>query len=157
TKDQAVRVPTLYDKAHDSGMKTAAIVWPCCTGAKTLDWLIPDCKREDLHARFTTPGLAKELAAAGIDIAPLGKWGWSKEHVMDRDEVNSRVACYLLEKHRPNLMMIHFNTPDTIEHAFGPHTPEAFKAVNHSDQRIKEVWDALQKPGLKGESALFVV
>jgi len=42
TKDQAIRVPTLYDVAHRAGLSTASVIWPCSNGAKTLDWMIPD-------------------------------------------------------------------------------------------------------------------
>lgn len=157
TKDQAIRVPTVYDVAHAAGMKTGSVIWPASNGAKTLDWVIPDSNKAELHAKYTTPGFANELAAAGIDIAPLGKWGWDKKYSTPRDELYSRVARHLLEKHRPNLLLVHFITPDGVEHAYGPHTPEAYKAVAESDRRIKELWDALQQPTFKDKATLLVV
>ena len=157
TKDEAIRVPTLYDVAHAAGMKTASVIWPCSNGAKTLDWVIPDSNKAELHAKYTTPGFAQELAAAGIDIAPLGKWGWDKKYSTPRDELYSQVARHLLAKHRPGLLLLHYITPDGVEHAYGPHTPEAYQAVAESDRRVKEVWDVLQKPPFAGKAALFVV
>src|SRR3954463_8706462 len=133
TKDEAIRIPTLYDVAHAAGLKTASVIWPCCNGAKTLDWVIPDSNKAELHARFTTKGFAAELAAAGIDIAPLGKWGWDKKFSTPRDELYTRVARYLLDHQRPNLLLVHLITPDGVEHAYGPHTPEAYQAVGESD------------------------
>src|SRR4029079_14550169 len=44
-----------------------------------------------------------------------------------------------------------------VEHAYGPNTPEAYKAVAESDQRIAEIWETLQQPPLAGNSTLFVV
>ena len=41
TKNEAIRVPTLYDVAHQAGLSTASVIWPCSNGAKTLDWIIP--------------------------------------------------------------------------------------------------------------------
>lgn len=157
TKEQAVRVPTLYDAAHRAGLKTASVIWPCSNGSTSLDWVIPDSNRAELHARYTTPGFTRELADAGIDIAPLGRWGWGKQYSTDRDKLYSRVTRHLLEKHRPHLVLLHYITPDGVEHAFGPHTPEAYQAVAESDQRIQEVWDALQRPPYQGTAALFVV
>lgn len=52
--------------------------------------------------------------------------------------------------------LLHYITPDGVEHAYGPHTPEAYQAVKESDQRVKEVWETLQKPAFAGRSALFV-
>ncbi|MFO0866820.1 MAG: ectonucleotide pyrophosphatase/phosphodiesterase [Gemmataceae bacterium] len=157
TKDQAIRVPTLYDVAHARGLKTASVIWPCCNGAKTLDWVIPDSNKAELHARYTTPGFAKELSSAGIDISQLGTWGWDKKHSTARDEVYSKVARYLLTKHQPELLLVHLITPDGVEHAYGPYTPEAYQAVAESDRRVKEIWDELQKPPFKDQSTLFVV
>jgi predicted AlkP superfamily pyrophosphatase or phosphodiesterase len=48
-------------------------------------------------------------------------------------------------------------TPDGVEHAHGPHTPEAYKAVAESDQRLAEIWETLQRPPLAGNSTLIVV
>jgi predicted AlkP superfamily pyrophosphatase or phosphodiesterase len=72
TKDQAIRAPTLYDVAHAAGLKCGSVIWPCSNGAKTLDWVIPDSNKVELHARYTTPGFREALADAGIDIESLG-------------------------------------------------------------------------------------
>ena len=157
TKDQAVRVPTLYDAAHEAGLKSAGIIWPCISGSKSLAWIIPDSGREDLHARFTTPGLLDELKQAGIDASKLGVWGWNKQYASERDILYTRVARHLLEKHQPNLVLVHLIRPDGVEHAYGPHTPEAYQSVAEADQRIAEIWQTLNKPPLAGKCTLFVV
>jgi predicted AlkP superfamily pyrophosphatase or phosphodiesterase len=157
TKEEAIRVPTLYDVAHESGLTTAGIIWPCSNGAKTLNWMIPDSNKPELHARYTTPGMVAELAQAGIDISQLGQWGWDKQFSTQRDLAYTQVAKYLLTRHKVNLVLLHLITPDGVEHAFGPSTPEAYQAVAESDQRIGEIWQTLQQPPLAGRSALFVV
>lgn len=156
-KDEAIRCPTLYDAAHATGLKTASVIWPCSNGAKTLDFVIPDSNKPDLHARYTTPGFTKELATAGIDISPLGEWGWSKDRSTARDLVYSQVAQFLLKQENVNLLLMHYITPDGVEHGYGPHTPPAFTAVNESDQRIAEIWSVLKQEPFKGKSTLFVV
>lgn len=157
TKDEAVHVPTLYDAAHQAGLTAGSVIWPCCNGAKSLKWVIPDAGREDLHARFTTPGFVAELGQAGIDISKLGVWGWNKQYSTQRDVLYTRVARYLLEKHGVNLLLVHLINPDGVEHNYGPHTPEAYAAVAESDERIAEIWATLQKPPLAGKATLFVV
>jgi predicted AlkP superfamily pyrophosphatase or phosphodiesterase len=157
TKDQAVQVPTLFDAAQGAGLSCGGVIWPCISGAKSLKWVIPDSGREDLHARFTTPGLVEELAKEGIDISVLGKWGWNKDRSTDRDVLYTRVAQHLLAKHHANLVLVHLITPDGVEHAYGPHTREAYAAVAESDRRVAEIWDTLQQPPLAGKSTLFVV
>ena len=157
TKEQAIRVPTLYDVAHKAGLKCGSVIWPCSSGADTLNWVIPDSGKPELHARYTTPGFVEQLGKAGIDISQLGAWGWSKECSTERDVLYTRVANYLLTQEKANLVLVHLITPDGVEHAYGPHTPEAYKAVAESDQRIAEIWETLQKPPLAGNSTLVVV
>ena len=157
TKDEAILAPTLYDIAHDAGFSTASVIWPCSNGAETLDWVIPDSNKPELHARYTTPGFADELAAAGIDISHLGEWGWGKQHSTQRDIVYTQVTKHLLTKHKVNLILVHLITPDGVEHAYGPNTPQAYQAVSESDQRIGEIWATLQRPPFAGKSAMFIV
>jgi len=157
TKAEAIKVPTLYDVAHQAGLKCGGVIWPCSTAADSLNWIIPDAGRADLHAKFTTPGFVAELSQAGIDISKLGEWGWNKDKSYDRDVLYTRVTQYLLEKQKANLVLVHLVTPDGVEHAYGPHTPEAYKAVHESDDRIGEIWKTLQEPPFAGHAALFVV
>jgi len=157
TKEECVRSPTLYDAVSAAGMTAASIIWPACNGAKTLNWVIPDSNRSSIHQRFTTPGLVEELDQAGISIAKLGRWGWKKEFAPARDSTYSRVAVHLLNRHRPNLLLLHLITPDQIEHVHGPHTEEAYWAVGNADDRIREIWEILNKSPLAGNSTLFVV
>jgi predicted AlkP superfamily pyrophosphatase or phosphodiesterase len=110
-----------------------------------------------LHAKFTTPGFVAELSKAGIDISKLGEWGWNKDKSFERDVLYTRVTQYLVENQKANLVLVHLVTPDGVEHAYGPHTPEAYKSVAESDQRIAEIWKVLQQPPLAGQSTLFVV
>lgn len=157
TKQQAIRVPTLYDAAAKAGLSCGSVIWPCCNGADTLRWVIPDSNKADLHARYTTAGFVDELKQAEIDISQLGTWGWNKQYSTQRDVLYTRVANYLLTKQKVNLLLVHLVTPDGVEHAYGPHTPEALQAVAESDRRIAEIWAALQQPEFKDRSTLFVV
>lgn len=157
TKQQSIRVPTLYDAAAKAGLTCGSVIWPCCNGADTLRWVIPDSNKPDLHARYTTAGFVEELKQAEIDISQLGTWGWNKQYSTPRDVLYTRVANYLLEKHHVHLLLVHLITPDGVEHNYGPHTPDAYQAVAESDQRIAEIWATLQKPEFKDRSTLFVV
>jgi predicted AlkP superfamily pyrophosphatase or phosphodiesterase len=157
TKDQAVHVPTLYDAAHKSGLKTAAVIWPCTNGARSLDWMIPDSSRPEPHRQYTTPGLAKDLAAAGIDISQLGSWGWQSRYALRRDRLYAQVACYLLENKHANLVLVHLVSTDGVQHLFGPQTFAAYQAAAFEDGCIKQIWNTLQKPEFAPDSALFVV
>jgi predicted AlkP superfamily pyrophosphatase or phosphodiesterase len=101
--------------------------------------------------------MAAELAKAGIDISPLGKWGWGKEYSTPRDKLYTDVAIYLLKEKKVNLLLLHLITPDGVEHAYGPHTREAYQAVAESDVHLRSIWNVLNEPPFAGRSAMFVV
>ena len=157
TKEQTVHVPTLYDAAHAAGLKTAAVIWPATNGANSLDWMVPDAARRELHQKYTTPGLVAELSAAGIDLSQLGSWGWQKQYALRRDRLYAQAAGYLIEKKQVNLLLVHLISADGIQHVFGPQTFPAYQAVAFEDRCVKEIWDALKKSPLADRSALFVV
>jgi predicted AlkP superfamily pyrophosphatase or phosphodiesterase len=157
TKDQAIHVPTLYDAAHAAGLKTAAVIWPCTNGARSLDWMIPDSSRPEPHLRYTTPGLGDDLKRAGIDISQLGAWGWQKQYALRRDRLYAQVASFLLETKNANLVLVHLVSTDGVQHLFGPRTFAAYQAAAFEDRCIKQIWATLQKPAFAGNSALIVV
>jgi len=157
TKEECVRAPTLYDAAHKAGLRTASIIWPATAGANTLHWAIPDSNRREVLERHTTPGLERELEAAGISLAPLPRWGWQKEYAGPRDLIYARVAEYLLLKHRPHLLLVHLIAPDGHQHSWGPRSEEAYWALGAADDRIRQIWEAMQTPALAGKSTLVVV
>jgi len=158
TKDECVKVPTIYDAVHAAGGKSAAIIWPAINGAKALTWAIPDTNLQKLHDRFTLPtNFNAELNAANLSIAKLGTWGWDHKYASMRDATYTQVATYLIKKYRPQLLLVHLITPDSFEHDFGPAGEEAYWACGDSDHRVREIWEALQTPELKDRSTLFVV
>jgi predicted AlkP superfamily pyrophosphatase or phosphodiesterase len=157
TEPDAVHVPTLYDAAHAAGLKTAAIAWPCTNGTRSLDWTVPDAATSELHERYTTPGLVRELSSAGIDISQFGKWGWKKEYVLRRDHLYPEIANFLLEKKQANLVLVHIITVDGVQHLFGPDTFPARQAVAFADGCVKTIWQCLQKPEFAGNSTLVIV
>lgn len=157
TKDQCVKTPTLYDIAHQKGLVTAAIIWPATNGARTLDFAIPDSNKQEIHTKYTTPGFADELEKNNISIRNLGKWGWDHKVSAMRDSTYTDVAKYLIKTHQPNLMMMHFITPDGFEHDYGPHCEESYWACENSDDRVGELWDAIQKSPMKDKTTLIIV
>lgn len=157
SKDEAVKVPTIYDVAHAAGLTCAGVVWPCTTGAASLKWAIPDSDRAEIHARYTTRGLAEELKQANIDLAQLASWGWNKDYSVQRDQVHAQIARYLVRTHKVHLTLLHLVNPDGVEHAYGPHTPPAYEAVAEADRQIAALWAGVNEGPLAGKVTLLVV
>ena len=162
-KDQAVKVPTIYDIAKAAGLKTAALGWPASRNAKTLDWTIPDTKG-DILDQYTTPSLLAECQAANLwpEMAapPEGDAGKTKKAAPQRkamsEDMLTNIFDMVLEKHRPNLALLHIAWVDHTEHQFGPRSPEAYAAIKAADERVGRVWEVLKKD-YPNRATLFIV
>lgn len=156
-KEQLVKVPTVYDVAHDAGLRTAGVCWPASRAAKKLDWQIPDMSDQALFEKSATPSLLAELKAKNI---PYGKQGeWAKAGNVSkamRDWMYTRIAEHLLRTHRPNLLVIHLVTVDAFAHTNGGHSPEVKWAGNDNDHRIRELMECVQSTGLAARTTIIV-
>ena len=70
-KEEIVKVPTIYDVAHQAGLKTAGVIWPATRAAKTLDWTVPDTGGEAWN-KFGTQSWLSELARLGCPSTGRG-------------------------------------------------------------------------------------
>jgi predicted AlkP superfamily pyrophosphatase or phosphodiesterase len=143
-KDEIVKVPTLYDLAHEAGLKTAAFVWPASRGATMLDWTVPDIFPNDLFQKYSTPSLLKEFRAAGIPYEQQEKW-CKTDKGRERDVMYTQMLIHTIKEHRPNLALLHLVELDHVEHATGPRSPEAYATAQFEDERVKEIRAALEK------------
>ena len=73
-KDQTVQMPTIYDAAHQAGLKTAAVCWPASREAKSLDWTVPDMFEADAWPKYGTQSWLDELRAARLPVDRQGAW-----------------------------------------------------------------------------------
>jgi predicted AlkP superfamily pyrophosphatase or phosphodiesterase len=151
---KAIRRTTLWDEARQRGLTTASVTWPVTAGAR-IDWDLPEIWNpalppapEPLYvARFMNPAFAVELFAAMGTPKPSE----------DEDVVRTRVAEYVIEKHKPDLTLIHLIDLDQIQHAYGPDTPQAIATLNRIDGFIGEILGAVRQAGLAGDTDVFIV
>src|SRR5690242_2175867 len=140
-----IKVPTLWQAAHDAGLSTANVHWPVSVGAVGVDWNLPQIWRtgtEDdrkLLAALATPGLLPVLEK---DLGPYPQ-GINEE--LDGDQARARFAVKLLELHRPQFMTVYFAALDHEEHAKGPGTPDANRVLEQIDALVGEVADAARR------------
>jgi predicted AlkP superfamily pyrophosphatase or phosphodiesterase len=144
-----VRVPTIYDVAHQAGLSTAQVDWvPWQTGS-SLDWAFeenPD-PRGQVAREMISGGLASEL---DLTEFKKGNPAW-------RDEVWTRAATHIIRAHRPNLLLFHLLNLDAIHHRYGPRTPASLTAIALADARVSEVLAALEHSGLQDQATVIVV
>jgi predicted AlkP superfamily pyrophosphatase or phosphodiesterase len=154
-KDQAVRTPTIYDVAHAAGLKTAAISWPATRNAKTLDWTMPDMSGAGWE-KFGTPSWLAELREAGIPVDSYRQWCSEPVGGVERDWLVTRMAMQLIDKHSPNLLLIHLVDTDHVQHRTGPRTPDLYWCASYEDDRIRDLVEAIQRGPMAGKTTLIV-
>lgn len=144
-KDEIVKVPTIYDAAHRAGLVTAGVIWPATRNARTLDFTVPDMAGDEAWPKYGTAGWLDELRAAGLPIEKHGTWCKESAGGVQRDWLYSRMAAQVLEKHAPNLLLVHLIELDHVQHKFGPQSPEAYWAVSYEDDRVRDIVEAASR------------
>jgi predicted AlkP superfamily pyrophosphatase or phosphodiesterase len=146
-----LRAPTVYDRAHAAGMRTAAIDWPATRNARTLDFNLPFFKDQRVFETQTARVVWEELTALGYPMDRQGEWAQLPKRFM-KDAMVARLAAHVVHRHAPDLLLMHFLCVDSLQHLYGPRSPEAYWALEYVDGLIGRVLD-----GLPDETTVFVV
>jgi len=136
-KEQLVHAPTIYDIAYKAGLSTAQVDWVAIYGAKTITWQFPELP--DPNGK-----IERELIDSGVVTSDqLRKFEDSSQAW--QDEMWTAAAVHIIEKHKPNLLLLHLLTLDDINHTYGPMTPASFTAIAFLDAKVKQVVDAVKR------------
>ena len=102
-KTELVQARTVYDAAHDAGLTTAEVDWVAIYKPPTIDWSFPELPSLDGK-------IEREMLQAGaVTEEELRNWG--KTNNLMHDDVWTRAAVHIIEKHKPNLLMYHLLRP----------------------------------------------
>jgi predicted AlkP superfamily pyrophosphatase or phosphodiesterase len=150
----AIKVPTLWDEAHQHHLTSGAVSWPVTVHA-AIDWNVPEVwdpakgPSADFFylAKFMDPLVGAELLGA------LGP----PQPGTDTDTQKARLAVYLIKKHKPNLMLVHLDAVDEAEHEHGPQSAEAAAALVRVDVRVGEILAAIKEADLDSSTDVFIV
>lgn len=145
---------TLWSMAKKAGLVTANVGWPVTAGAE-IDYSVPEIKDpkensagEKSRARvlqYSTPGLiAKAISAyGGGDTSTDGR--------------RTAISEYIINEHKPNLMLIHLLALDGAHHTYGPRSPQAIQTAEKMDEYIGRIIEATRKAGIFDQTTFFLV
>ncbi|MEO8350500.1 MAG: ectonucleotide pyrophosphatase/phosphodiesterase [Chthoniobacteraceae bacterium] len=141
-KADLVRVPTLYDLAHEAGLKTAQVDWVAILNSGTID-----CEMLEIPK----PGgqIERELVAAGAVTAPEIAGFAKGKSIVWRDMIWTRAAGHILETHAPNFLLLHTLTTDSVNHNYGPGTLASQTAFGYADRLVGEIIESIERSGRK--------
>ena len=148
-KEKMVHVPTVYDAAYQAGLSTAQVDWVAINKAPTITWAFGEqasaegpVEREMIDKRV--------IAAADIE-------NFDKSNILFRDQIWTRAAVYLIREHKPNLLLFHLLSLDSVHHQFGPKTLAATAAFAFLDGCVDRVVEAVGAAGMTERTTFIVV
>jgi predicted AlkP superfamily pyrophosphatase or phosphodiesterase len=145
---QQIRVPTLWQAAHEAGLSTASIGWPVSVGATAVDFLIPEYWRV---ARLTEVDPSDELLSAAVSRpegllqsmqARLGPYMRGNDPSPPGDAIKTRFALDILRTQKPKFMTIHLSSLDEQQHGHGPFSAEADADLEVIDGQLAQLFAA---------------
>ena len=143
-----IRVPTLWQAAHEAGLSTASIGWPVSVGATAVDVLIPEYWRV---ARLTDVDPSDALLMAAVarpdDLlqkmqARLGPYMRGNDPSPPGDEIKTRYALDIIKTQKPKFMTIHLSSLDEQQHGHGPFSAQANQDLEVIDGQLAQLFAA---------------
>ena len=150
-----IRVPTLWDAAHQAGIGKASVSWPVSVNATSVDELIPEYWRTandsvdpedanaqdaELMAAISRPeGMLFEMEKR------LGPYMMGNDTTVEGDRVRTRYSLDILERRKPGFMTVHLSSLDETEHETGPFSKESDATLEAIDRMTGQLIDAAMK------------
>jgi len=148
-KAELVHVPTIYDVAHQAGLKTGQVDWVAILNSGTID-------HEFLEIPKPTGEIEGELISAGVLTADdLHNFIKGKSPAW-RDSMYNQAALDILIKHKPNLLLMHYLNTDALNHADGPGSMASYAAYALVDYQIRDLLAGIEAAGLKDKATVII-
>ena len=154
----SVRVPTLFDRVHASGRRTAALFWPETKDDRAIDDNIAEVfdDREVADPAAVSPALLAELRAAGVPIDSYYAFYDDSFAQGAADLALTRAAVHLLKTRKPALLALHLLAADKAQHEVGPNHYLAHAALSTADYCVGILRKAVDDAGL-AQQVTFVI
>src|SRR5262249_44110969 len=88
----------------------------------------------------------------GFPMDRQGEWAQLPKRFL-KDAMVADVAAHVVERHAPDVLLVHFLCVDSLQHLYGPRSPEAYWAIRYVDAVIGRLLSSLPS----GETNVFVV
>ncbi|HUG44815.1 MAG TPA: alkaline phosphatase family protein, partial [Acidobacteriota bacterium] len=148
-KDEMVRVPTVYDLAHEAGLTTAQVDWVAILNAPAITWAFPERPHPE-------GPVEQEMIQAGL-VARRDIEEWAQANITWKDEIWTRAGAYIIENHRPNLLLFHLLNLDSTHHRYGFGNLASNSAIALADARVQALLDSIERAGMDGLATVLVV
>ncbi len=150
-KDRMLFAPTVYDLAYRAGLTTAEGDWVVVTRPGTITWSFPEIP--SLEGR-----VEQEMIDAGLLRAEQIGWfhGRNRKNMAWQDETWTQAACFIFEKHRPNLLLYHLLNTDSVQHQYGPGSAAGYTSLAYADRQVGDLLRAVERSPIRDKTTVIV-
>ncbi len=141
-----IRVPTLWQAAHNAGLHTASVGWPVSVGATDVDWLIPEywhgpdaSASSNPEDRLLMAALARPDTLVQTIEPAAGPYMNGNDTSILGDEVKTRYALEILRRYKPAFMTLHLSSLDEAQHQHAPFSTEADQTLEAIDGMVERL------------------
>ena len=139
-----IKVKTLWDAAHEQGLKTAAVLWPVTGKAKGIKWNVPESMAGYKQSQLLTNlRNGSKLLQIKLFLRHRHLMDGIKQPALD----NFTTACMrnILKWYTPDLALVHFTAYDTLCHQYGVDSPRLNQAFEALDNNLGILLKAIEK------------
>jgi predicted AlkP superfamily pyrophosphatase or phosphodiesterase len=132
-----IKVPTLLGAAHGAGLKIATVDWPVTVGAP-VDWDVPEYFQRRRGGAMDTKSVGSKTKPADLFDRISADFPSFAQEWMD-DRTRTLAVVWILQHHKPDLLLVHLVDLDSEEHDNAPYTPESKAIVELTDELIGQI------------------
>ena len=147
-KTVLVQAHTLYDIAVEHGLSTGQVDWVAVSGAKNIAWQFAEKPTMD------SP-IVQDLIRGNLLSQEQVEHFGAKSPAW-RDQIWTDAAIDILQKHTPDLLLVHLLETDTLQHRYGPLTPAAYAGYADADHCLSRIVAKVNEIGLR-DRVTFIV
>jgi predicted AlkP superfamily pyrophosphatase or phosphodiesterase len=148
-----VLAPTLYDIAHAAGLTIAESDWVAITRAPTVTWSFPEIPSPQgvVEREMIAAGLLTEEQIGWMQHRP------GRKSMVWHDAMWTKAACFMFERHQPNLLLVHPLTTDSNHHHYGPGSEGGLAALSLVDRLVGDVVATVERAGLRDRTTFIIM
>lgn len=153
-----VRTKDIFTVASEAGLKTASLFWPVTAGHPYIDYNIPEywpqSETDTKKAAFLRGGTSAELWE---EVADRYIHGFRIRVHPETDAFLVNCACDIIEKYRPEVLMLHTGDVDHYRHRNGVWSEKVYDGVKDNFRWFCQMIEVSKRAGTYEETNFFMV
>jgi predicted AlkP superfamily pyrophosphatase or phosphodiesterase len=148
-KEKMVHAPTVYDAAHKAGLTTAQVDWVAINRAPGITWAFSEWASAD-------GPVEQEMIRRGV-ITATDLEQFAKSNILFRDQTWTTAGVHLIREHKPNLLLFHLLSLDSVHHRYGPRSLAGTSAMAFLDSCVARLVEAVREAGMMDRTTFLIV